>query len=262
VHVSFLMTCRRTAQAYASWRQAVYDALFEAWTQWKRDWEAAQARAAELQLITGEGSAAKVEELLRNEVKRQVIAWLLEASPFQGLDALAPAVGQPPSWREIDFDLARASAPIIQFFEQAFEWGSLSYILYPYFWADRTRWDELNDITSANPDYERFLKAGSARVVVPARPAMASAVMHWLVYRRPFLGRPLPLPGDPLYVSLAQEIRDLTQPPTDGVPGDSWEARVGTSLLWLEESDTLPVNELAMLGAAPNEPDPRLTPED
>ena len=260
VHVSFAMKCRRSAQAYAAWRQAVYDALFEAWNQWKREWETAQSAAAELQLIAGEGSAAKIEELLRNEVKRQVIAWLLEASPFQGMDALMPpaAVGTA-AWREIDFDRARTSAPIIQFFEQAFEWGNLGYILYPYFWADRSRWDELNDITSANPDYERFLKAGSARVVVPARPAMAVAVLHWLVFREPFLGRPLPLPGHPMYVSLAKEIRDLTQPPTDGVPGDSWEAKVGTSLLWLEESDELPTNELSTLGKAPNEPDPRLT---
>jgi hypothetical protein len=96
--------------------------------------------------------------------------------------------------------------------------------------------------------------------VVPARPAMASAVLHWLAFREPFLGRPLPLPGDPLFVSLAQEIRDLTQPPTDGELGDSWEARVGTSLMWLEDTDTLPVNELASLGAPPHEPDPRLTP--
>lgn len=260
VDISFTMKCRRSSQAYGAWRQAVYDALFEAWIQWKRDWETEQGRAAGLQLISGEGSAAKVEETLRNEVKRQVIAWLLDESPFQGRNALRPTNAAAPSWREIDFDLARQSAAIIQFFEQAFEWGNLNYVLYPYYWAERLRWDQLNEISAANPDLERFLKAGSARVVVPARPAMASAVLHWLAFREPFLGRPLPLPGDPLFVSLAQEIRDLTQPPTDGEFGDSWEARVGTSLMWLEETDTLPVNELASLGAPPHEPDPRLTP--
>jgi hypothetical protein len=258
VDISFTMKCRRSSQAYGAWRQAVYDALFEAWIQWKRDWETEQGRAAGLQLITGAGSAAKVEEMLRNEVKRQVIAWLLDESPFQGRNGLRAA--NAPSWREIDFDLARQSAAIIQFFEQAFEWGNLNYVLYPYYWAERARWDTLNEVSAANPDLERFLKAGSARVVVPARPAMASAVLHWLAFREPFLGRPLPLPGDPLFVSLAQEIRDLTQPPTDGELGDSWEARVGTSLMWLEDTDTLPVNELASLGAPPHEPDPRLTP--
>lgn len=260
VDISFTMKCRRTAQAYGAWRQSVYDALFEAWIQWKRDWETEQGRTAGLQLITGVGSAAKVEETLRNEVKRQVIAWLLDESPFQGRNGLRPPGGAASAWREIDFDLARQSAAIIQFFEQAFEWGNLNYVLYPYYWAERSRWDTLNEVSAANPDLERFLKAGSARVVVPARPAMTCAVLHWLAFREPFLGRPLPLPGDPLFVSLAQEIRDLTQPPADGEAGDSWEAQVGTSLMWLEDKDTLPVNEVAKLGAPPHEPRPRLTP--
>jgi hypothetical protein len=42
--------------------------------------------------------------------------------------------------------------------------------------------------------------------------------------------------GDPICVSVATEIRDLMVPPEDGSPGDSWEARIGTTFLWLEDS--------------------------
>lgn len=261
VSASFAMTCSRTQQALDTWRQAVYDQLYDAWSQWKREWDNARSRAAELDLVMGSGSPTKLAALMATEVKRQVIGWLLDASPFQGYDNLLPAgTGTPAPWRDIDHVKARETAPVIQFMEQAFEWGNMQYVLYPYFWADRDRWDELQSVQSSDPDFERFLKAGSARVVLPARKAMTQAVQHWLAYGEPFLSRPLPLPGNPLYVSLAQEVQDITRPPDDGVPGDSWEVRVGTAMVLLDHDDNLPINDSGSLGAAPNLPSPRLSP--
>jgi hypothetical protein len=91
-------------------------------------------------------------------------------------------------------------------------------------------------------------------VVVPARPGFAGAVAHWLLYRQPWYGGPAPLPGSPLYVSVAQEIRDQTEPPPNGEPGDSWDVVLPTTLLWLDESDELPKNTLARLGKPPHQP--------
>ncbi len=81
------------------------------------------------------------------------------------------------------------------------------------------------------------------------------------------MGEPLPVPGDipgdkpgdppvkdPLYVSIAQEIRDLTSVPEGGEPGDCWETRMGTSLIWLDTARTLPLNEKRRLGKPPHEP--------
>jgi len=98
------------------------------------------------------------------------------------------------------------------------------------------------------------LRAGSARVVVPARPGFELAVLHWLLYQEPFLGDPLPLPDDDLYVSVATEIRDLTGPPGGGEPGDCWEARLPTTLMWLEDEAQLPQNETRRLGKPPHAP--------
>jgi hypothetical protein len=205
------------------------------------------------------GKDRRVNQIIRDEIKRQVIAWLLGPAQFAGMPALQPDDTSNPSWRDIDYNAARTTAPTIEFLEQAFEWGNLNFMLYPYYWADRSQWDDLQQIQHPNPDMERFLKAGSARVVVPARPAMAGAVQNWLIYQEPFFGRPLPVPGDPLFVSVAQEIRDLTEPPPDGEPSDSWEARVGTTLLWLDDSGQLPRNLAGTLGQAPHEPDPLLS---
>jgi hypothetical protein len=259
-HIAVTMKCERTDETVHAWRQAVYDALFEAWSAWKRDWDADRGRAAEIALLSSGGSSTQVMQIIRDEIKRQVIAWLLGPASFHGMPGLQPAAtGPDPSWRDIQYDAARSSAPTIEFLEQAFEWGSLNYMLYSYFWAEGARWDELQQVQHPNPDMERFLKAGSARVVVPARPAMIGAVQNWLIYQEPFFGRPLPIPGDPLFVSVAQEIRDLTEPPAGGEPGDCWETRVGTALLWLDASGDLPHNTAVTLGAAPHAPDPLLS---
>lgn len=267
VAISFKMTCRRSAQAYARWQQEVYDALYDAWSQWRREWENSQTRRAEMEAVFGGGgSAERLQQIMREEVKRQVIAWLLEEPDFAGRPGLDPlpsgaTAATPIPWRNPNPDKVLQDASVIQFMEQAFEWGNIQILTYPYYWASKDDWSKLQGISHPNPEFERFLKAGSARVVLSARPAFKSAVLHWLIYRRPFFGRPLPLPGDPIFVSIAEEIRSQTQPPEDGIPGDSWEAKIGTSLLWLETPATPPRNTMGTLGVAPNTPRPLLLPD-
>ena len=70
----------------------------------------------------------------------------------------------------------------------------------------------------------------------------------------PLLPPFMPLPGEPLFISVAAEVRDLTQPPEGGIPGESWDSRSGTTLLWLDSSMMLPKNTAVKLGVAPNEP--------
>jgi hypothetical protein len=257
--MTFTVTCKRTTETLATWQHAVYDALFSAWNDWNQAWQSAQDRRTLVsELPVGESSPSRNLQTVRDELKRQVIAWLLNESPFNGRNGLqaevTPTAGTVAPWRETHFEEARRAAPTIQFFEQAFEWGNMAYVFYPYYWAGRDNWDELATLEGVDPEFERFLKAGACRVVVPARPGMEAAVHHWLLYQEPFLGRPMPLPGDALFVSVAAEIRDLTQPPEGGIPGESWDSRSGTTLVWLDSAMTLPKNAIVKLGIAPNEP--------
>src|SRR5690606_38898967 len=45
----------------------------------------------------------------------------------------------------------------VKFFEQAFEWDLISYLFYPYYWADKCDWADL--FQSENPDavFQAFL---------------------------------------------------------------------------------------------------------
>ncbi|MET8310691.1 hypothetical protein [Micromonospora sp. NPDC005173] len=244
--VTFAVKCTLSPAAEHRWKLAVYDALFSAWLQWKRDHEAEGMRKTLLGQ-TGAidaGGTQRNDQVVREELKRLLVAWLLDDAAFGGKPALLPRA-RDLAGKEIDFanmDVARAiaDAPTIQFLEQAFEWTNLSYAFYPYFWAHRTKWEELSQITSNDAEFERFLRAGSARVIVPARPNFEDAVRNWLVHTVPFLNGQLPTPDDDLFISLDTEIREMTSPQIGGVAGDHWQTKISTTMLYLDTAVDLP----------------------
>jgi hypothetical protein len=258
--VSAEVKCVLRPSAYVDWQNAVYDLLLDAWRAWDREWRMQEAQGLGPQLSAIDAtSPARNVQVIAEELRRQVVTWLMDDRSFGGAPAMATQAE--PGWQRYDIDAARATAPAIQFLEQALEWGNLSYVCYPYYWARGSEWDDLVAIEGADPNLVSFLRSGSARVVVPARPGFELAVLHWLLYQQPFLGDPLPLPDDELYVSIATEIRDLTRPPEDGEAGECWEARLPTTLMWLDEESRLPVNPARRLGKAPHAPKDPFCPE-
>ncbi|WP_330268207.1 hypothetical protein [Streptomyces griseorubiginosus] len=137
----------------------------------------------------------------------------------------------------------RGRGRIVQFLEQAFEWPHLSYLCYPYFWAEMPRWIELmNRSDDTDPDFAAFLRAGMARVLVAVTPGYEDAVLHYLATREPWSGGPTPVIGDPLFLPLHDEIRKHTDDLRGGEPeGDPWTYTVPTTLVHLHHSeDPLP----------------------
>jgi hypothetical protein len=261
-NVGIELICELTAQAEAAWAQGVYDSLRAAYDSWLREWRAQQAVAGRPPVLA-ERSPARHAEMIQTELRRHVISWMLGESPFGG----RPAVRTPPPNAGIEPDIklsaALASASTIQFLEQCLEWSNLTWVAYPYYWADRNRWSDLLDLETVDPALGSVLRAGSVRVVVPARPGFSSAVLHWLTFRQPWLGGSCPpVPGQPMYVSVAREIQDQLLPPPDGDPGESWEVALPTTLQWLDDRGAnLPRNDLARLGQPPHEPTDKLLPD-
>jgi hypothetical protein len=243
--VTFSLRCTLTKSAEQAWKLSVYDALYAAWAQWRRDYEAGQVRQELLgQTTLDAGSSQRNEQVIREELKRELIAWLLDDTDFAGRPALK---ARPKDQNGVETDFANmnisqaiADAPTIQFLEQAFEWSNLSYLFYPYFWAARSKWEELSQITANDPEFERFLRAGSARVIVPTRPNFEDAVRNWLLTGVPFISGQLPSPDEDMYVSIDTEIREITAPQDGGIPGDHWQSRLTTTLLYLEREGDLP----------------------
>jgi hypothetical protein len=238
--VSVGLTCKLAPAKLEQWQIDTYNRIATAYFALKRQHDQELAAQQVQQGVMIEGSSpARNAEVAREELKRQVIELLL-GDTFHGAGALKPTPNDGDGWPRMDLAAVRRVTPLVQFVEQALEWPDMTYVLYPYFWADEQRWDTLEGIESADPDFAKFLRAGSARVVVAARPGFEHAVDHFMVFGQPWGGGPAPTPDEPLYLSVAQELRDLTGGSGDGEAGESWEMRLPTTLVWLDPDPTLP----------------------
>ena len=180
--VSAEVRCTLRPEAQRDWQNAVYDLLFDAWRAWDREWRLQQTQSLGPQLSAIDASSpARNLQIISEELRRQVVTWLMNDKDFKGVDAMTPTSAK--TWDRYTIDTARATAPTIQFLEQALEWGNLSYVCYPYYWARGSEWDDLVSIEGADPNLVNFLRSGSARVVVPARPGFELAILHWLIYQ-------------------------------------------------------------------------------
>jgi hypothetical protein len=133
---------------------------------------------------------------------------------------------------------SRDKGSVVQFLEQAFEWERLSYVFYPYFWSEQKDWVELmNREDDSDSTFTAFLRSGMARVLVAATPGYEDAVLYYLHTREPWAGGRSPVIGDPLFVSLHDELRQQTDDRSGGVPdGEPWTFTVPTSLVYLHGS--------------------------
>src|SRR5690606_5675254 len=95
-------------------------------------------------------------------------------------------------------------APIVRFYEDAFEWKQMVYFLYPYPWARRASWRLRTEASAVDPQLQSFLEAGAARVIVPVTPGYESKVLAYL---------------DP--ENNADELTRILTPPPDVAPSSN-----------------------------------------
>lgn len=133
--VTVLVKCNLTDEALLAWQLSVYDALYAAWSEWNREYNAAVLRRTVVGSAAGDaGSSQRNEEIIREELKRQAITWLLNEEQFKGRPALRNDQNAA-KFHSFNIAQVRKDAPTIQFLEQAFEWGNMMYMFYPYYWA-------------------------------------------------------------------------------------------------------------------------------
>ncbi|MBT8457938.1 MAG: DUF3597 family protein [Rhodobacteraceae bacterium] len=153
-----------------------------------------------------------------------------------------------------DFDIeeARIEGMIVQFFEQAFEWHNMAWLLYPYFWAKHSRQHMKLLAEDPDPKMRDFLSAGAARVVVPVPEVYEDAVLNFFETNEIWNGGEPPMVDDPEFISIAEELKQgrtnsfnspiyyegAGTPPPYIV--DEWEVKLPTSLVKLQSDDTLP----------------------
>lgn len=239
--------CDRTAETLNAWRLSVFERVMNAWEASHQEWEARHARAEALARADSvasplQGGASQDENraVERRELRRSVIHMLLgapqDSGPFAG-----QAVTRPPGARPtLELDVVAAERDGIAFFEQAFEWTNMTWVHYPYYWADPAEWADSIRRTANDAQWAAFLSAGASRVAVPVRPGFEWAVGLYLTFGVIWAGGQVPTVGDPSFLGIAEEIAETLG--TGGVEPDRTPlepVRLPTQLIWLQPTADL-----------------------
>ena len=261
-HVNAVAVCRIKPETIAKWQAKTYEAIMNAYERQLADYNE-QVAATQIQAgVRIEGRNPDLNRKIeKDELKKGVLRQLTNDfaatrvggtwrydEKFDAMQANGPS-----GWPEFDVGEALTEGRIIQFFEQAFEWNNVTYRFYPYFWGRESVWRTTFPLTDPDPSFVDFLRAGSARVVVPAHEDYDEVVLHYLATNEIWNGGTPPTLHDPLYISLVDELRADTGTDLDNVTTctpdgggsypclvDEWEVKMPTALVYLRKESTLP----------------------
>lgn len=229
--------CQRTEDAYAAWRLRTYEAIRAGYLRqldaYESELRLQQARRAYVATTSPETNRLiELQELTRG------CQSILTGQQFDLFGAMDFPTDDVP---RIRIDEARVEADYVQFFQLCFEWENSVYLFYPYQWAGRERWAELQGRASSDPLHQAFLQAGAARVVVPIREGYEHAVGSYLATSEVPTLQPQPWrKGTNPYPPINEVLADALDRPGEEVPvGDPWEVVTPTSLIYLQPGPEL-----------------------
>ena len=282
---SVTVQCTRSQKTLDEWKLKTFSAIRQAYMDQKLAYEQKLAEqrergeqvVGESLVITGLNPAIN-REIERTELKHQCIRILInwcEGAKHGSFNAAPekPAPEEPPYYgplsvsagnddsedEYVEFDplQAKRDGEYIQFFEQAFEWENMTFIYYPYFWANRSLWESKSMTFDDDPLFTKFLQAGAARVVLPAREGYEKVVKYYLRTGKIWKGGTVPLADDPLYIAIADELRFQTDEYEDeNKEPITWEVVIPTTQIYLQQDSVpLPVFEDPKPDK-PKDPDP------
>lgn len=252
----FKIRCELLQKAFENWQVTAWSSIKQAYVAEVSAYEEKVAARAIGQGVHIEGrNPEQNQEIIRNELKRAAIKYLSDDMGTLIVDGTVRTneiFNAADDTGDFDIEEARIEGMIVQFFEQAFEWHNMTWLLYPYFWANQSR--QHMKLLSEDPDPKMrdFLGAGAARVVVPVPEVYEDAVLNFFETNEIWNGGEPPMIDDPEFVSIAEELK---QGRTDsfnspiyyegaGTPPpfiiDEWEVKLPTSLVKLQPDDILP----------------------
>lgn len=197
VYVQVRLTCVRTTEALDAWRLRTWEALrvgYEALERKTAQDEQQQAYQRDLLgPVISERPAAENRRIERNELQKWSIKSMrLVPQNFNAIEQIG-------EFQEVSPVHAEAQAPIVRFYEDAFEWEHMTYFLYAYHWARRASWRMRSAAKAVDQQHQAFVEAGAARVIVPVTPGFEDKVAWFL---------------DPANAKVSEIDRILTPPPT------------------------------------------------
>lgn len=249
------LQCTLTNETFQNWQLQTYDAIMKAYKKSLMEYEERLAAAQIQEGVKIGGDNPEINRSIEREELKRACITLWTSYQFDNTPCIESGDGTviPPKLPEIKLGIANSNVELIKFLEQAFDWDNITYEFYPYYWARKDKWIELYALENPDPLFEKFLKAGFARVKVPVQPSFTPAVLYYqwtgLIPQNSDIPALSPS-SDPevrLYNSYLEEIKDEEDLPdiTKEIEirkddPDTWLVKIPTSLVWLQGDSNLP----------------------
>jgi hypothetical protein len=199
------INCEFKKEAFEGWQLGIYDLIMTQYNSELAQFKSEEAAAKSLLEIKGQSSFVN-RETEKNELKRHIIS-ILMCNYFNGVGSMMEKV-EDCGYPEIDFEKLEAESPMIQFFEQVFEWNYITYLFYHSMWARKCKWPDLIEADSGDTLFDQFLMAGAAKIQLPVRPGLEPLFSWFLESGRPWTGATMPpYFSHNRYISLLEEIK-------------------------------------------------------
>ncbi len=249
-NLGFTIQCKRQPETLKDWQLKTYSAIMTAYQKAMLDYEDKLA-AAQIQtgVQIGGNNPEKNRLTIRDEIKRACLE-LWAGTDARPIDGFATRI-DPSRFPVIDaFQMVTASKRV-RFLEESFDWANMSIVLLAYFWTKVDAWVDQLTVENPDPEFERFLRAGAAKVRVPVTPEFAESVLYYQ------LTGSIVNPGDvPAFDTLShpdaslynqylgelEDARSLTVEELERLEDtlwedkqDAWLIKMPTDLVWLQQ---------------------------
>lgn len=231
------INCQRTDKLYEQWQLKTHAVIMSGYQRQLADYQDKLSQyqsAVRTQMALAQNYAhdPSIEE---EELKKAFISLLLGEHFVQAYKPTPHPEAFPPNPVYV-----KDWGAMVAFFERAFEWENIMYTYYSYFWGRQSKWAELILIQDADPQFEAFLKAGAARVVIPVRPGFEAALAHYQETGDIWMGEEIPDMFSDFYVSIIEEIKARNYAPGKEICVSEWDVTLPTTLVMLKDDETFP----------------------
>lgn len=230
--VNINIKCQLTQEAKKQYQQKTFNAIIKAYEDALADYNNKVAEENAKADNIKDGNPMFYRQIEQEVLKHNSIAYLVDDSFSKNNKVLGKDLYTGKTVKE--FEVTRTGlddyASLAKFMEQAFEWDIMSYNYYPYYWGKRDDWDDMYQQENIDPLFRSFLRSGMARVVVTVRPGFEDAVQFYMSTGRLWNGGEVPVIGDPMYLSLVDEMKDVK----GEAQGKPWITRLPTPLTILQ----------------------------
>lgn len=230
--VNINIKCELTDEAKQQYQQKTFNAIIKAYEDALADYNNKIAEEDAKASNIKDGNPMFYRQIEQEVLKHNSIAYLVDDSVSKNNKVLGKTLYT--GTTVAGFEVTRTGlddyASLAKFMEQAFEWDIMSYNYYPYYWGKREDWDDMYQQENIDPLFRSFLRSGMARVVVTVRPGFEDAVQFYMSTGRLWNGGEVPVIGDPMYLSLVDEMKDIK----GEAQGKPWITRLPTPLTILQ----------------------------